>query len=80
MSVHNGLSKVSCLFPRKTKVQTPGYFTLTWKVSGRWAICSIAVDSSIIVVVDLEGHVRRAKLGWNSRMKGVCTVKKSAYS
>jgi len=29
---------------------------------------------------DLWGQVRRAKLGWTSRMKGVCTVKKSAYS
>jgi hypothetical protein len=28
----------------------------------------------------IKGQVRRAKLGWTSRMKGVCTVKKSAYS
>ena len=30
--------------------------------------------------VGKKGRVRRAKLGWTSRMKGVCTVKKSAYS
>ena len=30
-------------------------------------------------VLVLEGQVRRGKLSWISRMKGVCTVKKSAY-
>ena len=28
----------------------------------------------------LRGLVRRVKLGWTNRMKGVCTVKKSTYS
>ena len=40
----------------------------------------LKVESEKLKVGILWGQVRRAKLGWTSRMKGVCTVKKSTYS